>query len=45
MVKRIRFIKRAQALEFTLDVSGLLQLSNADACAAIRAGDAKGGID
>jgi MerR family transcriptional regulator, mercuric resistance operon regulatory protein len=37
MVKRIRSIKRAQALGFTLeDVAGLLQLNNTDACAKTR---------
>jgi MerR family transcriptional regulator, mercuric resistance operon regulatory protein len=37
MVRRIRFIKRAQALGFTLeDVAGLLQLDNRGACAATR---------
>ena len=37
MVKRIRFIKSAQALGFTLeDVDGLLQLNNTDACAKTR---------
>jgi MerR family transcriptional regulator, mercuric resistance operon regulatory protein len=37
MVKRIRFIKRAQALGFILeDVAGLLQLNNTDACAKTR---------
>src|SRR5260370_10093260 len=37
MLKRIRFIKRAQALGFTLnDVAGLLQLHNTDACARTR---------
>lgn len=34
VVKRVRFIKRAQALGFTLDeVAGLLQLDEANACA------------
>lgn len=34
VVKRVRFIKRAQTLGFTLDeVAGLLQLDEADACA------------
>jgi hypothetical protein len=37
MVKRIRFIKRAQALGFTLrDVAGLLHLNDTDACAKTR---------
>jgi MerR family transcriptional regulator, mercuric resistance operon regulatory protein len=37
MLKRIRFIKRAQALGFTLnDVAGLLQLNSTDACARTR---------
>ena len=37
MVKRIRFIKRAQALGFTLgDVTGLLHLNDTDACAKTR---------
>src|ERR1700675_3873549 len=37
MVKRIRFIKRAQVLGFTLgDVDGFLQLKNTDACAKTR---------
>jgi MerR family mercuric resistance operon transcriptional regulator len=37
MVKRIRFIKRAQALGFTLgDVSGLLELNDTDACSKTR---------
>ena len=37
MVNRICFIKRAQALGFTLgDVSGLLQLDNKKACATTR---------
>jgi MerR family mercuric resistance operon transcriptional regulator len=38
MVKRIRFIKRAQVLGFTLDeIGGLLQLAEASACAETRA--------
>jgi MerR family transcriptional regulator, mercuric resistance operon regulatory protein len=37
MVKRICFIKRAQALGFTLeDVAGLLQLNDTDACTKTR---------
>ena len=37
MVKRIRFIKRAQALGFTLkNVAGLLKLNDTDACAKTR---------
>ena len=37
VVKRIRFIKRAQALGFTLgEVSGLLDLDDTDACAKTR---------
>ena len=37
IVKRIRFIKRAQALGFTLgDVTGLLHLNDTDACAKTR---------
>ena len=37
IVERIRFIKRAQALGFTLeDVAGLLQLNDADVCAKTR---------
>jgi MerR family transcriptional regulator, mercuric resistance operon regulatory protein len=37
MVKRIRFIKRAQTLGFTLhDVAGLLRLNDAEACAKTR---------
>ena len=37
MVKRICFIKRAQALGFTLEeVTGLLQLNDTDACAKTR---------
>jgi len=36
-VKRVRFIKRAQVLGFTLDeIAGLLQLDVAHACAEIR---------
>ena len=36
-VKRVRFIKRAQALGFTLgDITGLLQLEEADACTETR---------
>lgn len=36
-MKRVRFIKRAQALGFTLkDVGGLLQLDEIDACAKTR---------
>jgi MerR family transcriptional regulator, mercuric resistance operon regulatory protein len=36
-VKRIRFIKKAQALGFTLeDVAGLLQLNDPSACAKTR---------
>jgi MerR family mercuric resistance operon transcriptional regulator len=38
MVKRIRFIKRAQVLGFTLDeIGGLLRLAEASACAETRA--------
>ena len=37
MVKRIRFIKKAQALGFTLEnVAGLLHLNDTDACAKTR---------
>jgi MerR family mercuric resistance operon transcriptional regulator len=37
-VKRIRFIKRAQALEFTLEeIAELLRLEEARACAETRA--------
>ena len=37
VVKRVQFIKRAQALGFTLkDVVGLLQLDEIDACAKTR---------
>jgi len=37
MVNRVRFIKRAQTLGFTLeDVAGLLQLSDSDACTKTR---------
>ena len=37
MVNRIRFIKRAQSLGFTLeDVAGLLQLNDSDACTKTR---------
>ena len=37
MVNRIRFIKRAQSLGFTLeDVAGLLQLKDSDACTKTR---------
>ena len=37
MVKRIRFIKRAQSLGFTLeDMAGLLQLNDSDACIKTR---------
>jgi MerR family transcriptional regulator, mercuric resistance operon regulatory protein len=37
MVKRIRFIKKAQALGFTLEnVAGLPQLNDTDACAKTR---------
>ncbi|WP_313029225.1 MerR family DNA-binding protein, partial [Massilia alkalitolerans] len=36
-VKRVRFIKRAQALGFTLEeIGGLLQLDEAHACAETR---------
>jgi MerR family mercuric resistance operon transcriptional regulator len=38
IVKRIRFIKKAQALGFTLEnVAGLLHLNDTDACAKTRA--------
>ena len=37
LVKRVRFIKRAQALGFTLEeISGLLRLDEAHACAETR---------
>ena len=38
VVKQVRFIKRAQALGFTLeDVAGLLQVNDTEACAKNRA--------